>query len=143
MTRSLRMLLSVAALCSPWMYLALTAQALAAPVPRRSALAAISSSLTPDLLVGTWSYEWAGQTGGEIAFFADGTYTSYHGGSTTYFGRWRLSDSTVTLCEYRLDADGSLCGPQWYTFALAEGGETSLAGATPTGTRVVLGGRKR
>jgi hypothetical protein len=114
------------------------ALATGAPVPPPPKTA---PELTPELLLGTWSFQWAGMAGGEITFFSDGSYCSHHGAPAGYYGRWSLRDGVVTLWE--LPEWATAGPPAVYQFTLAADRWPRLEGKTTGGGEVVLSNRKR
>jgi hypothetical protein len=58
----------------------------AAPVPPPP------RQLTPELLVGTWRYEYGDKRDGSITFHADGSYSARHEPDSTlaYCGTWSV-----------------------------------------------------
>lgn len=86
-----------------------------APVP---AVPRPAVPLSPEVLVGTWRFEWPALRDGQISFFADGSYVSHHGYPGWYLGRWQLLEGGVlVILEQTCGPDGRL-GDTFYRYVV-------------------------
>ena len=109
----------------------------AAPVPKQ----AERKRLTPEMVTGTWCYEYSSQKDGVIQFHPDGTYTAIHAPNacTAYCGTWSIEEGcTITLDETSFDVTtGNAVKGGKYRFVFDVGGYPTLVGKSG-GTHVKL-----
>ncbi len=89
--------------------------------------------LAPELLVGTWRYEYGGNRNGVMDFYADGTYVSYLGPDTWMIclGRWYVEGGEVVLIQHAFCmATGVSSGPNTYRFTFDMRDYPTLAGTS-------------
>lgn len=105
-----------------------------APVPRHIMKPAAPAKLTPEMLHGTWQYQWNASLEGSIEFNAkDMTYVAKHtpNATTIYSGTFSVGDSSITIVEYGFDiVTERQFGPQVYRFDVEPKGWPVLAGKT-------------
>lgn len=144
-----RLLLATAALAlAGW--LGLVSAARGAPVPKQAAV----RELTPEMVEGTWLYEWHGMKDGVICFeksaTGERTYVARHdpNAETFYVGTWHVEGGdTVVISERSVNPTwGYTGGPTTYRFKFAVGAYPVLKGtstsARGTETTVTIWNRK-
>jgi hypothetical protein len=103
--------------------------ATAAPVP-----ASTPKQLTPEMVCGTWKYEWHSAVNGIACFNKDGTYVAMHDpqGTAAYCGTWRIENGdTIVIEEAGFDtATGRTWPGSTYRFAFDVRGYPTLKGTS-------------
>ena len=105
-----------------------------APVPKH--LQKDPIKLTPQLLEGSWQYEWSSMLNGWIVFDKDGTYTAQHypEGTTTYSGTYSVGENSITIVEWGFDSStGRSWGPSCYRFDIDFKAWPKLPGKSTSG----------